>query len=880
MKRFFGPVIFQAAAVLMITLSPNAGIVVPPEQVNENKGVRTQESVSVCYNAVGRHAIAWCDRTHDSIPQIYYRVYAADNLPLGEEKRVAPSKVAQYDPCLAMNDSGYVLTSWIENTTGGQTRFVKIIGPDGTAADTTIAISSAVVMRATYSFSMDSRRNWIVGCVSDNSYSSDDPDVMLAYYSASLKKFNSAGAVNSDKNYNLGKGNAQVVLDNSGNAVIMWAAVSMHTDNFIQAVSCDLSKFDSTGDFTRCTFNPVMDIISNVVLSKVTGLGNGKCAAVWVDTATVAKSIYCMNFQCNQLVTDTVYKITSAGGTKPAIAIDTSGNTIVSWLAQGVKNGKANIMAAVVNKKSGIVTPAIKVNTIDTSATDQMPVVVATSGGFKVLWLDTRLLGTDVFQQNINTAGVCTGENSRIGVWEGKAQVWSPHFIFCPDKSQLILWVDARRGNANCDIFCQAYETSGHPLGKNVLVSDDSHRKTAGNIISVAQNKAGGALVVWTDSRSLLDSTDVFGQFFNGTSRNGANFKISQDTGKYITQAPRVDAMSNGSFLVSWIVYRATDLTSKISARIVMADGTMKKDFIVSGDRRLIKSYSVCVDSIGTSTFVWADSGAGSLWLTRFDSAGICRDPAAQIGPPSVKRYYLGPTLINNPLSGQILVWCDAHANLTGKTEYGIYARKISNTGLSAEMQLPEDSSTLFSYSLSLVRAKPNGEVMIFRELYDTKSTTSNYFMQLYTKDLERSGPVKEMQYKTADIGLYTDTLWTVGNLNLYTIVRCAQTINDISIGNRWNTFIPTLADIVKFNIGKSGPILNLRFNAKHIGTAKFTIYQLNGKVLLNKKITVSRTGPQAFRISAASHSIPAGTYICQLDFAGKVDILRLNVNQ
>ncbi len=110
-----------------------------------------------------------------------------------------------------------------------------------------------------------------------------------------------------------------------------------------------------------------------------------------------------------------------------------------------------------------------------------------------------------------------------------------------------IVWDDDRNGYT--DIFCQAYNNNGNPLGGNFKVNET--HSVHHQFPDLASDSLGNLIIAWADARD--GTTYIYGQYYqNNGSASGSNFKVSIDTGQNSSGNTSVAMNTRGDFIIVW----------------------------------------------------------------------------------------------------------------------------------------------------------------------------------------------------------------------------------------------------------------------------------------------------------------------------------------
>jgi hypothetical protein len=199
-----------------------------------------------------------------------------------------------------------------------------------------------------------------------------------------------------------------------------------------------------------------------------------------------------------------VNSFTTGIQTRPAVAIDASGNFIVAWQSGGQDGSEFGIYAQRYNPAGVPQGLEFRVNT--TTADDQVAPAVAmdADGDFVVVWSDYF----DSFAQRFNAAGVPQGAEFRINPVVVGGSV-DPAVAMDADGDFVVAWFDYGT-DVQYDVLARRYSAAGVPLGDPFPVNTftTSHQSSP----TVAMDAEGEFVVAWTSYGQDGSSSGVYAQ--------------------------------------------------------------------------------------------------------------------------------------------------------------------------------------------------------------------------------------------------------------------------------------------------------------------------------------------------------------------------------
>ncbi|MBN1504383.1 MAG: hypothetical protein JW952_04895, partial [Candidatus Eisenbacteria bacterium] len=370
----------------------------------------------------------------------------------------------------------------------------------------------------------------------------------------------------------------------------------------------------------------------------------------------------------------------------------------------------------------------------------QVPEDIATDGhgGAIVVWHDYRsTVDYDIYAQRVDSTGAPVWTTDGVAVCTASYNQTYPRVI--PDGSGgvIVVWQDMRSG-ASWDVYAQRINASGvvQWSANGIVVSEESGNQSDARI---AGDGAGGAYVVWTDSRG--DYKDIYAQRLDPSGdglwivggipvcsaaydqgpagvmsdglggaivlwrdrRDNAQWdiyaqRLGQSGSKEWSWAPdgvaictaegdqrdaRMAPDGNGGAIVAW----AKQYSSDLYAQRVNYDGSTRWGangvqvcaVAASGSR---ENPDVCSDLHGGAIITWEEertAGASGydIYAQRVDSTGALLWPAEAVSVCVIDGWQAEPRCVSNGTGGAIIAWRDRRPSSDGD----IYAMRVKADG-------------------------------------------------------------------------------------------------------------------------------------------------------------------------------------------------------
>jgi hypothetical protein len=366
---------------------------------------------------------------------------------LHDEFRVnAYTTGAQYQPVIAMDDSGDFVVAWGSYGQDGENyeifarRYTSTGQPTGPELHVNTYTTSSQVEPAV---AMDSDGDFIV---SWQSYIQDSSN-----YGVFAQRYNSDGSPNgSEFQVNTfidgAQKNTSVAMDNNGDFVITW---SSYDDGFGDIFARRYDSFGNPGESTEFQVN---------------------------------------NYNTNRQYTS-------------AVAMDGDGDFVVTWGSLGQDGEDYGIFAQKFNNNGTLFGTEFQVNTYFTNSQFLPAVAMDNAGDFVISWTSINQDGDyhGIYAQRYGSTGAPAGTEFRVNTWTTGYQL-SSTVAMDFDGDFIISWHSANYGIPGQDgdlagIFAQRYNSDGNINGTefqvNIYTTDSQINPV------VAADNAGDFVVVW-----------------------------------------------------------------------------------------------------------------------------------------------------------------------------------------------------------------------------------------------------------------------------------------------------------------------------------------------------------------------------------------------
>ncbi len=281
---------------------------------------------------------------------------------------------------------------------------------------------------------------------------------------------------------------------------------------------------------------------------------NGSCSFVitWYDFRNGNYSdIYAQRYDSSGTPLGSNFKVDDDAGTAwegfPTIAVDGSCSFVITWY--DYRNGNYDIYAQRYNSSGAPLGSNFPVNDDVGSAWQFSPAIAMDgSGNFVITWEDYRDGKGDIYAQRCDSSGAPLDSNFKVNDDAGSAYRAFPAIAIDGFSNFVITWEDERNGDG--DIYAQRYDSSGTLLGSNFQVNDDTGSADWWSHPAIAMDDSGDFIITWGDKRN--GNWDIYAQRYKSSGTPlGFNFKVNDDAGSSYQDFPAVGMKGSGNFVIT-----------------------------------------------------------------------------------------------------------------------------------------------------------------------------------------------------------------------------------------------------------------------------------------------------------------------------------------
>lgn len=363
----------------------------------------------------------------------------------------------------------------------------------------------------------------------------------------------------------------------------------------------------------------------------MSGLGNSIVTWSSVAQDDSGLDVYAKLYDATGAAVGNEFKVNTTSADdqfEPTVAMDALGNFLITWTSKNQDGSSGGIFAQRFDPLGNKVGGEFKVNTTTSGDQTAPAVAVDASGNAVVSWTSAGQdgSGTGVYAQRYSSLGLPVGGEFRVNTATTGDQSDSSISMNRLTGDFVIGWTSAGQDGSGTGIYAQRYSnllgllqtSQGSEFRVNTTTTGDQNEP------SVAVNRfTGDFFVTWTSAGQDGSGKGIYGQRYNSNgAAQGSQILINTTTaGDQSKSSVAIDA--GGDIYVTWQNAGVTANGLQVNGQQLEKNGNKKEaEFVVnattSGDQM---NASVAIDLLGRAVIVWSGNGAGDtggVFLQRY----------------------------------------------------------------------------------------------------------------------------------------------------------------------------------------------------------------------------------------------------------------------
>jgi hypothetical protein len=303
--------------------------------------------------------------------------------------------------------------------------------------------------------------------------------------------------------------------------------------------------------------------------------------------------------------------------------------------------------------------------------------------GVIIVWVDARygISDTDIYAQRVSADGAAQWSAGGVFVCGAQGNQVAPQVVSDGAGGVIVTWKDRRAGDD--DIYAQRVNASGNPLWTANGVALCALGYEEGDPVIVSDG-AGGAIVAWPDRRYGPADIDIFAQRVNaaGATQWTVNgISVCAATGNQ--DAPRMTLDGSGGAIVAWHDHRGgyDDIYVQRVAAWGVPQWTSNGVALCTFTENQYLPF-IASDGSGGAIVTWTDNrngpGQADIYARRVNASGVAQWTPDGVALCAASGDQWKTAIASDGAGGAIVTWQD---NRNGAGQADIYAQRVSVSG-------------------------------------------------------------------------------------------------------------------------------------------------------------------------------------------------------
>ncbi|PIS30812.1 hypothetical protein COT42_02390 [Candidatus Saganbacteria bacterium CG08_land_8_20_14_0_20_45_16] len=523
---------------------------------------------------------------------------------------------------------------------------------------------------------------------------------------------------------------AQLISDNAGGAIVVWQDYrNGNADILAQRFDQSGNALWANGGVYVCSasagqFNP-----------QITSDGQGGAIITWHDYRNaIGEDIYAqrLNSDGQILWEKDGVSIVSVAGTQwyPKIASDNAGGAIIVWSDSRTSSSDKNIFAQRINSQGISLWQKDGLPVCSTANNQESPNLIVADDQIIIAWNDARSGNNDVYAQKLDLNGSVQWAADGVALCSFPYPQENPAIASDGNGGAIAVWTDSRTEKAN--LYAQRISDSGNILwAENGIPVAASLNQQGAPLIKKAS--PDDWLIVWEEDHPWRQKKDLLGQKINsaGTRLWGSGQPIVEANQNQ--ESPSLTASASGELVVVWQDKRFgnTDLyAQKINLngnRLWGKDGQLVCNAQGSVFQQKI---TPCFNNKGRVLLAFEDGrfGFSNIYLQQITPLGQLVWGPAGLAVAKVEADQIDPCLVADSKGGTIIAWTDFR-----QVGYPlIRAQRITAQGKNAwTSSLPVAPSTASQEKPQIISDSAGGAIIAWQDERDVLSQIDLYAQRI-----------------------------------------------------------------------------------------------------------------------------------------------------
>ncbi|MFN6478681.1 beta strand repeat-containing protein [Nostoc sp. DedQUE07] len=366
--------------------------------------------------------------------------------------------------------------------------------------------------------------------------------------------------------------NSTVAIDADGDFVISWQSQDA-SGSGIYAQRYNSSGAAIGGEFQVNTSTNNEQVNPTVAMDT-----NGNFVVSWQSSGQDGSGygVYAQRYNSSGAAVGTEFKVNTQTGNSqynPTIAMDADGDFVISWQSYYQDGSYLGIYAQRYNSAGAAIGGEFLVNTHTNSFQSNPTVAMDGTGDFVISWQSYGQDGSGygIYAQRYTSAGAAIGAEFKVNTYTNGNQI-NPTIAMDADGDFIISWTSNGQDGSGEGIYAQRYNSSGVAIGGEFLVN--THTNNSQTNPTVAMDATGDFVISWQSYGQDGSGDGIYAQLNNNS---GVPPTVTSGSASVLTYTENTTIAIDSGITVS-----DTDSPNLASATVRITSGFVSAEDILA----------------------------------------------------------------------------------------------------------------------------------------------------------------------------------------------------------------------------------------------------------------------------------------------------------
>ena len=345
---------------------------------------------------------------------------------------------------------------------------------------------------------------------------------------------------------------SNVAMDDVGNFIVTWTSDGQDGSGY----GVYAQRYDASGAAIGAEFR-VNTTTTNWQMESAVAMASGSFLISWSSAEQDGGGfgIYARLYNAGGEPVGAEFRVnttTSGNQRYSSVAMDSSGNFVVSWTSTGQDGGGDGVYARLYNLAGTPLGSEFRVNTLTTGDQRYSTVAMDSDGDFVVTWKSDLQDGDGygIYAQRYNASGTAQGGEFQVNTFTAGNQI-DPTVAIDHNGNFVISWTSWFQDSSENGIYARRYNSAGIAQGSEFKVN--SQTLSNQEYSAAAMDDDGDFVITWLSrGQDPGGSAGIYAQRYSAAGTPlGSEFRVNLST-SFDQINPVVGMDASGDFVVVW----------------------------------------------------------------------------------------------------------------------------------------------------------------------------------------------------------------------------------------------------------------------------------------------------------------------------------------